>query len=399
MRPRNTSGQAAVEYIAVVCIVAIVFAIAGGFVLNGRAIAAATLGQLKRGLCIVEGHDCPEEHPPCTVSSRENGTDMSADVFVVRLGGGSSAIVERRSDGKVAVTITDHLDAGGTTGFGANFKVGDKLAMGGEVRAAIVATLGHGKTYEVANELQAEALIRRLRRPNVDPNLVTPAVRATWRRIDAVLPRVPAPVSQYRDLGIEGSAEIGPLAGKLSGGAREETASGERTYYLKAGASLEGTSGVTSGRGSGDGQIAVTLDRHGRPLDLMLVGVLEAHASADVPARLQEVAGDLRVGSGTRLQVEGHLDLTQPGQWSAVRAAFDDPAGLVDMVYDGGVVQARTYAVRDSSIDVSGHVKEGLAIGGSFSHTSQHMRLLSAMEHTPEGFWVPRYDCMVAAAA
>ena len=88
MRPRCTSGQAAVEYIAVVALVAIVFAIAGSFVLNGRAIAAATLGQLKRGLCIVEGHDCPEEHPPCTVSSRGSSDDWNVDIAVVRFGAG-----------------------------------------------------------------------------------------------------------------------------------------------------------------------------------------------------------------------------------------------------------------------------------------------------------------------
>jgi len=65
MRPRCTSGQAAVEYIAIVALVAIVFAIAGSFVLNGRAIAAATVAQLRRGLCIVEGHDCADPHEPC----------------------------------------------------------------------------------------------------------------------------------------------------------------------------------------------------------------------------------------------------------------------------------------------------------------------------------------------
>ena len=31
------------------------------------------------------------------------------------------------------------------------------------------------------------------------------------------------------------------------------------------------------------------------------------------------------------------------------------------------------------------------------SHQESSRRLLSAMEHTPEGFWVPRYDCLAAA--
>lgn len=398
MRSRSTSGQAAVEYIAVVALVAIVFAIAGAFTLNGRAIAAATMGQLKRGLCIVEGHDCKEVHPPCTVSSHKRGTDLSADVLLVRLGGGSSAIIERKSDGKVAVTLADHLDAGGTTGFGASLKLGDKLAMGGEIRAALVASLGHGTTYEVNNELQAEALIRRLRRPNIDPNFLTPAEKASRRRVDAVLPRIPAPVTRYRELTLTGSGTLGPLSGELFAGGREDVASGKRTYYLKAGVSLEGKRGMVSGGPGGDGQIAITVDRHGHPIDLMLLGALQAKASIDVPAQLQPVAGDLRVGAGARVQVEGHLDLTQPGRMSAVLDSITDPDRIVDMVYDEGTLQATTYASHDTNIAVGGHVKDGLAIGGSFSHTSESSRLLSAMEHTPEGFWVPRYDCLDAAS-
>jgi hypothetical protein len=57
MRSRRSSGQASVEYIAVVALVAIIFAVAGSFTLQGRAIAAATMAQMRRGLCIVEGHD------------------------------------------------------------------------------------------------------------------------------------------------------------------------------------------------------------------------------------------------------------------------------------------------------------------------------------------------------
>jgi hypothetical protein len=396
-RPRSTSGQAAVEYIAIVALVALVFAVAGGFVLNGRAIAAATVGQVNRGLCIVLGHDCPQVHPPCTVSSHRRGADLSADVLVVRLGGGRSAIIERKSDGKVAVTLAGHLDAGATGGFGASLKVGDKLAMGGEVRAALVASLGHGTTYEVGNERQAEALIRRLRRPDVDPNFLTPAEEASRRRVDAVLPRIPQPVARYRELSLTGSASLGPLSGKVSGGGREDLVSGKRTYYLQGGVSLDGKRGVVAAGGGGDGQIAITVDRDGHPVDLMLLGAMEARASFDVPAKLQPVAGDLQLRAGARLQVEGHLDLTQPGRMAAIRAAISDPARIVDMVYDEGTVQATTYAARGADTSIEGHVKGGLAIGGGFSHSSESTRLLSAMEHTPEGFWVPRYDCLAAA--
>src|SRR6266496_3177288 len=129
MRSRSASGQAAVEYIAVVALVALVFAFVGPFTLNGRAIAAATIGQLKRGLCIVEGHDCPEQHAECSVSSHSKADELSADIFVVRLGAGSSVIVDHKSNGKVVVTLTDHLDAGGSVGFGGDLTIGDKLSL------------------------------------------------------------------------------------------------------------------------------------------------------------------------------------------------------------------------------------------------------------------------------
>src|SRR3954452_9803009 len=154
MRPRSTSGQAAVEYIAVVTLVAIVFSIAGVFTLQGRAIAAATLAQMRRGLCIVEGHDCRDPHEPCSVSSRGSGDELHLDVAVVRLGGGSFALVDHRSDGKVAVTFTDHLDGGVSVGAGGRLKIGGHPAIGLEQRASAIASLGHGTTYEVANDRQ-----------------------------------------------------------------------------------------------------------------------------------------------------------------------------------------------------------------------------------------------------
>src|SRR5207237_8648291 len=115
---RSSSGQAAVQYIAVVALVARVFVVAGAFVLNRRAIGAATVSQMKRGLCIVEGHDCKEEHPPCPVASRSAADDIHVDIAFVHVGSGKSAIVERNSDGSVFVTVADHVDLGATAGFG-----------------------------------------------------------------------------------------------------------------------------------------------------------------------------------------------------------------------------------------------------------------------------------------
>src|SRR5689334_24259849 len=239
MRLRSTSGQAGVEYIAVVALVAIVFTIAGSFTLQGRAIAAATVAQMRRGLCIVQGHDCADPREPCSISSHGSGSDLNVDVAVVRLSGGRSALVDRRSDGRVAVTVTDHLDGGLSVGVGGRLKIGDRPAIGGELRAAALASLGHGTTYEVANERQAAALLRLVDRPKVDPSFYTPAVRAYWRRVEAALPRIPAPTSQYRQFEGRLSLSGAVLAADAVAGMRDDRATGRRTYYLRGSVAID----------------------------------------------------------------------------------------------------------------------------------------------------------------
>jgi hypothetical protein len=389
MRPRSASGQAAVEYIAVVALVAIVFVVVGSFVLNGRAIAAATAAQIRRGLCIVEGHDCPEPHPPCSVSSRSSADDWHVDIAFVRLGAGRSAIVERMSDGRLLVTLADHVDLGATAGFGADLKIGDRIAIGGELRAAALASLGHGTTYEVADERTADELIRTLRREKTDPDF--------WRGLQALLPRVSPPVSRYVDASLAGSASLGALSGEVAAGGRIDRVSGSRTIYLKGSASFDAEGRGVSGGSSGGAQLAITFDRHGKPVDLMALGAGELHASTDLPDLLQPIAGHLPTGVGHSWDIEAHLDLTQPGRAEAVLGSLKDPSRLVRMVLEDGSVQVRGYATSEDDQAIAGHVKVGLAIGGDVSHATSSRRLIAAMDHTHEGFWVPRYDCLEAA--
>ena len=393
MHLRGTSGQAGVEYIAIVALVAILFAIGGSFVLNGRAIAAATVGQMRRGLCIVQGHDCADPHQPCSISSHGSGNDLNVDVAVVRLSGGRSALVDRRSDGKVAVTVTDHLDGGLSVGVGGRLKIGDRPAIGGELRAAALASLGHGTTYEVANERQAAALLRLVNRPKVDPNFYTPAVRAYWRRVEAVLPRIPAPTSQYRQFEGKLSLSGAVLTADGTAGMRDDRVTGQRTYYLKASVSLD--AGDVA-HGAGGAQVAVTVDDRGRPVDLALMGSGELTSSRDLPVALRPVAGHLTAGRGRTWELEGHLDLTQPGRPS-VSFLLSDPKRLMRLVMDDGFVQMRSYGVSDSSVGADGRVKAGIGLGAGFTHMNSSQHLVNALDHTREGFWVPRYDCLTAA--
>jgi hypothetical protein len=99
---------------------------------------------------------------------------------------------------------------------------------------------------------------------------------------------------------------------------------------------------------------------------------------------------------GRSWDLEAHLDLTQPGRAEAVLGSLTDPSRLARMVLDDGSVQVRGYATSEDGQGVSGHIKVGLAIGGEVSQTTSSRRLIAAMDHTREGFWVPRYDCLTA---
>jgi hypothetical protein len=281
MRSRSSSGQASVEYIAVVGLVAIIFAVAGSFTLQGRAIAAATMAQMRRGLCIVEGHDCKDPVEPCSVSSHGSGTDLSGTAYFVRLGAGKFALVDRLSNGKATVTITHHLDVGISSEEGGRLKIGGHSAISANVRAAILGSAGNGTIYTVDNETQADALVLKLQKPNVDPNFYTPAIRRMWDKVEAAMPKIPAPTGQFHKF--EGKLTV---PGKVFGrhavlGMKTDEMTGKKTYYLSAGVSLD-PAGVA--HASGTGKIAVTVDRNDRPLDLSLVGSGDLNGSMDLPA-------------------------------------------------------------------------------------------------------------------
>jgi hypothetical protein len=391
MRSRSSSGQASVEYIAVVALVAIIFAVAGSFTLQGRAIAAATMAQMRRGLCIVEGHDCKDPVEPCSVSSHGSGTDFSATAYVIRLGAGKFALIDRLSNGKATATITHHLDGGIAFDAGRRLKIGGRSAISANVRAAVLASAGYGTIYTVDNETQAEAVVLKLQKPNVDPNFYTPAIREMWRKVDVAMPKIPPPTGRFHKF--EGKVS---LSGKVLGGdsvlgMSTDEMTGKKTYYLSAGIALD-PAGVV--HASGTGKIALTVDRNDRPLDLSLVGSGDLNGSMDLPASVQSIAGHVKAGKGRTWELEGHLDLTQPGRpsvWNLVK----DPAQLIHLMQNDGYVQFRAY---DTSEDGLGLEADGKAFGGGFDYKETKQHLVTALDHTREGFWVPRYDCLEAAA-
>ena len=93
---------------------------------------------------------------------------------------------------------------------------------------------------------------------------------------------------------------------------------GRRTFFLdrSSSACVSLTMAEIGARGERDGyeRYAVTVDADGRPLDLVVLRQGTLQVSADLPSRLQTVAGLLsRPTRGGRMWTEEtHLDLTEP---------------------------------------------------------------------------------------
>jgi hypothetical protein len=79
-----------------------------------------------------------------------------------------------------------------------------------------------------------------------------------------------------------------------------------------------------------------------------------------------------------------------------VGALLSDPARLMRLVMGDGLVQMRGYGSNESAVGIDAKAKLGVGFGAGFEHRTSSQRLLAALDHTREGFWVPRYDCLTA---
>jgi hypothetical protein len=200
------------------------------------------------------------------------------------------------------------------------------------------------------------------------------------------------------------------LSGSAVREVRVDHVTGRRTLFLERDdrTALALSAGAVGGRGEHDvlERLGVTLDRDGRPVDLVVWRQGELKVSADLPLRLQAVAGLLSTPTkGGRIWVqETHLDLTEAANLAVARAdlaASGDAraaaralAARLDAV---GVEHVRTMALQSTRIGAGGTFSAGLRLGGSVDRTTIHQRLLDAATRGIDGVWRRRADCLATA--
>lgn len=393
-------GQATIDYVAVVAVVAIVLGLAVAVAPVGAAgVVNAVTGQIRHAICLVGGGPCPDHRSkPCIVASRRDLRHFSVSAVIFRYDRDRYVLRETMSDRTVRITVATSHAAGLEGGIGARARVsagGRPVGVGANARAAAQLTFGKGTVYVARNQREADRFMRAI----AEGSSPGPAREVS---IDGG-PRV------LGEAGF-GSAWADGSAGATLG-ARRDRRTGETTVALNAGgggwagltAALLGPA-VATDRAA---QLGLTLDRRRRPIELS-ISVGGAISGGMLPlavtralgkAHLEGTAADT---AGRRWELAARLDLRDPlvrATWARVRA---DPASadairaLAETIRDRAYLDVRAYRTDTSAAGVEAGIGAGIRLGGEYDHTVDRARLLAASSRPPAGLWERRIDCVVA---
>src|SRR4051812_31897103 len=418
---RSERGQASLEWLAVVALVATLLSLGAALAEAGFLGRRVTRG-MARAICVVSSGDCWRDREPCALRTAEHRGGVAVQLAVVKLGGGQIAVLEQRSDGTVAVTRGTSALLGIQAGAGLSRGLalaGLDVSAAAALTAAYDATAEQARTWVVASRADADRLIAGLR-----PHQLAGGGRAPAPPMQPG--SAPLPDVTYRQLGTEatldatlgaavGADQVTLAAGALRfdrlAGTRVDHRTGHRTIYVRAAsnASLD-VDGVLGLRRAGGGETyAVELDAAGRPLDLQVTATGAFAGSADLPDVVQPVAGLLAAGApdGRVFQVVAHLDLTDAANLAAARGLLDAmhphvgapaaaTAALRRRLDARGTVEARVLAEAREAADHHVQVPVGPALGASWGHADVTTQLLAATSRGLDGRWITRTDCVSA---
>src|SRR3954469_3714360 len=163
VRNRPTAGQATVEYLAALALIAAIF------VLAAPAVGAPNLGtvvvhKMRLAICIVAGDVCTNADAqqaglaPCPLSSDVRGHEAIATAYSLELGHRLVLTVTPQSDGTVSITRSAGGIVGVTGGYGADLHAGPlaiELGPSGSARARVQGALG----WDFPNQAAADRFL------------------------------------------------------------------------------------------------------------------------------------------------------------------------------------------------------------------------------------------------
>lgn len=399
---RATDGQASLEWVGTVALVAAVLVL-GAAGARGAEVGHAITRQMARALCLVRAGDCWRDREPCVVHAKDEHEGYTIHAVLVKIGGGHRALVEQRSDGSVAVTDVHDGTLGleASDGAGFTFKAaGLDAEAGAELEASIAARIGRGSTWVLGSMAAADTLVDDLRhhRSVPDPNASTSE--------DAIESEVTGSLSvEAEGKGVD-VASAG-FSGDRVAGMRVDHRTGHRIMFVQWSwdGSVSGAGGVLGASHSDVGDVyGVEVDARGRPIDLQ---VLEAGSVADGLPDVVAPAGGMLAsrGGGSVYEVTSHLDLTERDNVSVARAVIDDVLGhrtpdpsavqaLRRRIDEAGTVEARILAAHASTGGYAVVGKLVLQAGVEHDQETRTLQLEAAASRGLDGHWLSRDDCI-----
>src|SRR4051794_28602496 len=157
-------GQAAVEYLAVVLLVALVLGAAAALLVT-TGLGEKVVGAFRRALCVVTGEGCGPPGQACVLATNRHEEGVVVDIAFVRVGKRSVEMRETYADGSVGVTVIDAVQAGAIVRNGVEAHVrwgSSSLAYGVEQRFAVLAEYASGRTWVRPTAPEADAVTRQV---------------------------------------------------------------------------------------------------------------------------------------------------------------------------------------------------------------------------------------------
>lgn len=404
---RFDRGQATVDYVAIVAVLAIVFGAAlASAAVGAPGVVNAVAGQFRHALCLVGGGRCPAwRSKPCSVATTRAASHFAVTAVIVRYDRDRYLLRERMSDGTVRLTVASTHGLGLEGGFGAGARItmkGRPVGAVDEARVAAQLVGTTGKTYVARDGREADALMR--------------AIRA------GAAPSEPR--EEFKQGGVRALANVGigssaaglaldGLAGAMIG-YRRDRSSGNVTLTLDAGRNGWGALSVglggPAGAVDGSATFGLTLDRERRPIALSVSATGSGSLGATLPLGASSTlrAATVRAGGfsgslrGRRWELGARLDLRDPEVAAAWARFRRDPASagaigaLGAAIGDHAQLDVRTYRTAGTSAGGGAGISVGVRLGADVEHTDDRSTLIAASSRPPAGLWEPRIDCVPA---
>jgi hypothetical protein len=420
---RGQNGQSNVEWLGVMALVVV---LAGLVVAASPPVATKIACTVETFLGKIAGENwgCSADQqaglPPCIVSQGDGQLKASVTVFSVKGGGKVKLVKQRRSDGKWIVTAIGGGELGGefgSPGGGVDIDTGKGSIGAGEgVEGGAVGQGEYGASWVFDDEKGANDQIDIIRNKLRDAAIDTavPVVGSIGTAIFGEHRDVGDPDIEYIQGGVAGDVKgeaeaLGGIKLSLEGssavGVRWDHQKDTKTVYFQVNGKGGGSAKLIEGlglEGAGEGQVAVTYDKDGKPIAVDVTGKgTISGTSPKIP-----LSGDPRdflrnvkfqENGGARGELQLHLDLRDPSN----RAAYDQFMGnplsgaddLVNAFINNGQAQVRTYSVSQDKYGLDANGKFGLEFGIEGGYEGNRADLIQAWDWSPQTGWTQSASC------